>query len=180
MMRWGMVALAVLAAGQGCGGSSPSTWKCAEEQAQFSRASISVDPNKRMADLTTDERTSVCAEFSRALTDSLETPEFLCKGASHDPAVQGTPACQSMYQQCLQAPPPPQQIPYCTSNMSGMWNCPITIGQYQTCFNDLNSTIFYALNIKQPVCAPADLGICGAVEYPPSCAAADCDYLWND
>jgi hypothetical protein len=173
-----MAVAAVLVAGQGCGGSATTEWKCAAEQGQFPRAAISVDPTKQMADLTADERAAVCSEFSRALTDSIGSVEAQCHGNSRFAANRGAAACQTAYDQCL-AGSSVMPIAYCTDKMSGMWDCPITIGQYQDCFNDLNGML-YAVIEKLPVCAATDVSICGTQSNPPSCVAAKCDYTWTD
>ena len=178
MVRWGMAVGAVLAAGQGCGGSATTEWMCAAEQAQFPRASISVDPTKQMAELTADERTAVCAEFSRALTDSIGSVEAQCRLNSNYAAVLGKDECQAEHDQCLAATSV-MPIAYCTDKMSGMWSCPITIGQYQDCFNDLNSMLYAEIE-KVPVCAPVHVRACGTQSIPPSCEAAKCDYTWTD
>src|SRR5262245_63767484 len=99
MSRLGMGLFVLLVAQQGCGGSS-----CPQPTVQFSRAAITVDPNKRMADLTTDERASVCAEFSRALTDSFGTLEIECRFGSQSGIRAGSPMCQAWYDECLQSP----------------------------------------------------------------------------
>ena len=178
MARWGMAIVAVLAAGLGCGGSATTAWICADEQARFPRAAISVDPSKQMADLTADERVAVCAEFSRALTDSIGSVEVQCLDNSHYAAILGQTDCRDVYDQCL-ASAAVMPIAYCTDKMSGMWSCPITIGQYQDCFNDLNSMLFAVIE-KLAVCAPEKPSICGTPSTPPSCAAAKCDYTWTD
>jgi hypothetical protein len=178
MVRWGMAVVAVLATGQGCGGSATTEWKCAAEQAQFPRASISVDTTKLMADLTADERAAVCAEFSRALTDSMGSVEGQCRANSHYAAFIGEIWCHEAHDECLTTTAV-MPIAYCTDKMSGMWSCPITIGQYQDCFNDLNS-MMYAVLEKVPVCSPVQPHICGTDSTPPSCAAAQCDYTWAD
>jgi hypothetical protein len=178
MGRAGTAAVALLATGLGCGGSATTEWMCAAEQAQFSRAAISVDPTKQMADLTADERVAVCAEFSRALTDSIGSVEYQCRANSQYAAVVGPITCNELHDQCL-AETPVMPIVYCTEKMSAMWSCPITIGQYQDCFNDLNS-MTYAVVEKVPVCAPVHPHVCGTQSNPPSCAAATCDYTWTD
>jgi hypothetical protein len=175
-----MVVLAVLTAGQSCGGSSESTWKCADEAARFMPASVPVDLKKQMSALTADEQTAVCAEFSRALTASYQaTLELACRSISPNPRFGGTAACHEAYDPCLQSPPAFNPIPYCTSNMSGMWNCPITIGQYQACFNDFNAW-FFAVAVKPPACTIPDANTCGTPPESAACAAAPCDYTWYD
>lgn len=170
---------AALALGQGCGGSSASTWTCADEAARFMPASVPVDLNKQMNALTADEQTAVCAEFSRALTASYNaTPDLACKSISPNPSFGGAAACHAVYDPCLQSPPAPTTIPYCTDKMS-IWNCPITIGQYQACFNDFNAA-FFALNAKPPACTVPDANTCGTPPASPACAAAPCDYVWYD
>jgi hypothetical protein len=86
--------------------------------------------------------------------------------------------CHDLYDQCL-AETPVMPIAYCTDKMSGMWSCPITIGQYQDCFNELNS-MQYAVIEKVPVCVPVHPHICGTPSTPSACATAKCDYTWTD
>jgi hypothetical protein len=152
--------------------------RCADAQAQFSRATISVDVSKQMSALTDAERTAVCAELSRALTASFGTAENACKLGSHSGTREGMPTCQAWYDDCLQAPPQ-GMISGCTDNMSGMWSCPITIGQYKNCFNDVNSMLL-ALIVTAPACAVLDETICGPIQQSAACAAAPCDYVWFD
>jgi hypothetical protein len=174
MRRLGTGLFALLAgAHAGCGGSAPA---CLPAPVQFSRASITVDPNKQMAALTTDERASVCAEFSRALTDSFGMTEIGCKFGSHAGNRQGMATCPAWYDECLQMAAP-ATIMYCTEKMSGMWSCPVTIGQYTECFNDLESALLTFVQIAAP-CASPDLRC--VPPSPPSCAVADCDYTWFD
>lgn len=170
--------IALLAVAQGCGGSS-SPPVCPMGAVPFSPAAIAVDPNKQMADLTTDERASVCAEFSRALTDSIGSVAVECQVASNRPPQQAPAACQATYDQCLQTAAP-TPIMYCTDEMSGMWMCPITIGQYQACFNESQSFLLSAYQLT-PVCGPATAPECTPPEMP-SCAGAvgNCDYTWVD
>jgi hypothetical protein len=177
----GMGVLALSMLGWGCGSSSGSAWKCADEAARFMPASVPVDRSKAMSALTADEQAAVCAEFSRALTASYyATPELTCRSNSPNPRFQGTAVCQTAYGACLQSspPPPPTTIPYCTDKMS-IWDCPITIGQYQDCFNDFNAA-FFAVEVKLPACAVPDANTCGTPPPSPACAAAPCDYVWYD
>src|SRR5262245_36788358 len=184
MKGFGMGMLALFALGRGCGGWS-GPWNCAGEAARFMPASVAVDLSKPMSGLTADEQTAVCAEFSRALTASYyATTELACRSNSPNPRFGGTAACQAAYDACLQSPPPlpppPMTIPYCTDKMSGMWDCPITIGQYQDCFNDFNA-VFFAQAVKPPACAiPDAANSCGTPPPLPACIAAPCDYTWFD
>src|SRR5262249_22904223 len=139
----------------------------------FSPAAISVDPSKRMSDLTSDERTSVCNEFARALTASFGPREVGCRYKSETKA--GTPTCQANYDSCLGSGPPLVPVTYCHQNMADMWTCPITIGQYQACFNDLNREFFDLIENTAVCSAPTVQG-----HSPASCQAAPCDYLWQD
>jgi hypothetical protein len=139
----------------------------------FSPAAISVDSSKKMGDLTSDERLSACNEFARALTASFGPRDVACKFRSLNRSAK--PDCQSDYDQCLGDTPAMVTLTYCHDNMSDMWSCPITIGQYQACFNDLNRELFDTV-LATPVCGvPAT-----TPPYPPSCQAAPCDYLWLD
>jgi hypothetical protein len=178
MMGRGMEGLALFATAQACGGSS-SPPVCPMGAVPFSPAAIAVDPNKQMAELTTDERASVCAEFSRALTDSVGSVAVTCQLASNSGPRYDAATCQAAYDQCLQisAPTP---IMYCTDNMSGMWMCQITIGQYQACFNEQESFLLSAYQLR-PVCGPSTIPQCTPPEMP-SCAGAvgRCDYIWAD
>jgi len=177
MTRLGAGWLIVLAAAvQACGGASVNP-ACAQAEAAFSRASVPVDLNKKMAELTADERTAVCNEFTRALTDSLGTPEWTCMAASHEPGVAGTATCQASYQDCLQTAPASMTVMYCTDKMS-IWDCDITIGQYQACFNDYNAW-YRATFVSGPTCAPLNELVCGQPSSA-ACAAAPCDYVWFD
>ena len=177
MAQWRLAVAVGLLAAHGCGGSATTEWMCAAEQAQFPRASISVDPTKQMAELTADERTAVCAEFSRVLTESFGSVEGQCRALSHYQAVLGA-YCRDLYDECISSSAV-MPIAYCTDKMSGMWSCPITIGQYQDCFNDLNSMTFAVIE-KIAVCGPVHPSICGPQSTPPSCEAAKCDYTWAD
>jgi hypothetical protein len=100
--RLGYGALVSLAAVQGCGGSTTTGSSCAAAEAQFSRASISVDGSKRMSDLTADERAAACSEFSRALTASFGAVEISCRLGSHSGTREGQATCQPWYDACLQ------------------------------------------------------------------------------
>jgi hypothetical protein len=136
----------------------------------FSQAHITVDSTKQMTALTAAERSSVCDEFSRALTASFDTPDVLCRFR----ALSSKPSCQADYSGCLAKPDLPKTISGCTSAMEGMWSCPITIGQYQDCFNDLNAQLLEVITTA-PVCMP----LTGPLpQTPASCLAAPCDYNW--
>jgi hypothetical protein len=97
--------------------------------------------------------------------------------ASHDSSVAGTPTCRASYDDCLQTAPASTPVEYCTDKMS-IWDCDITIGQYQACFNDFNSW-YRAVFVSEPVCAPLDESVCGP-SSSAACAAAPCDYVWFD
>jgi hypothetical protein len=169
--------LVLAAAAQGCGSSS-SPPNCPMPAVPFSPAAITVDSSKQMADLTTDERASVCAEFTRSITDSFGSLEVECKFGSHSGTRTNDPAaCEAWYQQCLQMPQP-DPLMYCTDKMSGMWSCPVTIGQYTACFNDLESALLTSVEIAAP-CGGIANPLCAPVS-PPSCAVAACDYTWFD
>jgi hypothetical protein len=173
----GMGWIALLAAAQGCGGSSTQP-VCPMGAVPFSPAAITVDPNKQMAALTTDERASVCAEFSRALTDSVGSVAVQCQITSHGGTQQDQATCRAAYDQCLQTSAP-TPIMYCTDKMSGMWSCPITIGQYQACFNEAESFLLSVYQLA-PVCQDT-VPQCTA-PATRSCAGASgrCDYTWFD
>jgi len=151
----------------GCGGGGTTT---------FSRAHITVDPNKQMSALSADERASVCAEFSRALTASFDSRAVGCKFHSLGGPQSQRPTCGSDYETCLTMPEPTDMISGCTNKMQDMWMCSITIGQYQDCFNDINSQLLQLVEVT-PACMP------NATTPPPtpaSCIAAPCDYVWFD
>ena len=144
-------------------------------------ASVPVDLTKQMSALTADEQTAACAEFSRALTVSYNaTPDLICRSISPNPSLVGGPACHAVYDSCLQSPPAPVPIPYCIDKMS-IWSCPITIGQYQDCFNSFNAA-FFALNAKPPACTEPDANTCGTQPASGACAGVvgTCDYVWYD
>ena len=177
MKGCGVGLIVLVAVAQACGGSSSQS--CIELTTDFSRAAVSVDPNKMMADLTPDERASVCAEFTRSLNASFGTVELQCRFGSHAGNRQGMPTCQSWYDQCLQAATP-DTLMYCTSAMGSFWdNCPVTIGQYQACFNDLETVMLTGVEVAPP-CGQAQGGLC--ISSPPSCDGdvGRCDYTWFD
>jgi hypothetical protein len=135
-----------------------------------------VDPNKQMADLTTDEFASVCAEFTRSLNASFGTVEIQCKFGSHAGNRQGT-ACQTWYDQCLQTPTP-DTLMYCTAAMGGFQNnCPVTIGQYQACYNERYGALLTGIELAA-ACGP----VLGQPCSSSACAGAagGCDYTWFD
>jgi len=164
MRRFSLV-YALLTLTGACGGASHT----------FSKASISADRNKMMSDLTADERTSVCNEFSRALTASFSSKEVACKFGSLGGSQSTKPTCQSEYSECLNSTMAPGPISGCTAKMADMWSCPITIGQYQDCFNDFNSQLLDTV-VGATACMPP----AGQLQQPASCIAAPCDYIWFD
>jgi hypothetical protein len=166
-----IVCIALVASGAATRCTSP-TGPGGDEPPAFSEASISVDKNKKMTELTADERASVCAEFSRALTADFGSKAVGCKLRAL--FAEGQSSCQTGYEQCVNDSKPFGTINACTAAMQGMWYvCRATVGQYQACFNDRNRQLFDFL-VSNPACTvPA-----GRQEEPPSCQAAPCDYDW--
>src|SRR5258708_21025524 len=76
-LAWMIVSVALVESGAATGCRNPTS-PSGDGTPAFSASSISVDKNKVMTNLTTDERASTCAEFSRALTANFGSKAVGC------------------------------------------------------------------------------------------------------
>jgi hypothetical protein len=164
MTRHSLAVAVVAAIVAGCGGS-PS----------FSPISLAIDKTRPMGELTAAGQSEMCRELSAALTASFGQPKAKCMLNSRTIYLT-YPQCQIEYDACVAANTPASGIDACTDQMSGMWDCKITVGQYEACFNAMNAAYFDQV-MAGPACTklPGDNPLLNE-----ACRAAPCNYVWYD
>ena len=158
-----LLALGALAS---CGGGGPT----------FTPVSLSIDKSGLLSNLASAGQTVMCGQLSAALSASFGTKEATCMLNSRTLYLT-YPQCKIEYDACIGGGTGPRAVDACTSKMSAMWSCPITVGQYEACFNAMNSALFNQV-MAGPSCTPLP------TDKPPiqndACKAAPCVYDWYD
>jgi hypothetical protein len=161
MRRLAAVVIAMLVAG--CGDDAPG----------FKPVSVSLDKTRSIGELSAAGQAQLCSELSAALTASFGQPRARCMLNSRTIYLV-YPQCQIEYDACVAAKAPAVGIDACSDRMSGMWSCPVTVGQYEACFNAMNAAYFDQI-MAGPACSklPGDNPLANE-----ACRAAPCIYDW--
>jgi hypothetical protein len=155
----------------GCGGNASTS--------PFTAAQVTVDHNKLMNALTSDEQTTLCDELTQSLSASFGTRDVECELGSHSGTREGKSTCQGWYDDCLASTPATSTVPACTSNNDDMFACAITVGAYSACFNATNAFLLRTIE-SVPACEATEANLQPTADEMAACVNAACDYVWFD